>query len=65
MQIEACLNSWPLCPLSNDINDLEFLTPGHFLIGCAIVTRPQPDLMETKIGPLQRWRLVEKIKQDF
>ncbi|XP_055309622.1 uncharacterized protein LOC129573263 [Sitodiplosis mosellana] len=33
VRIESCLNSRPLCPLTSDIDDLDVLTPGHFLIG--------------------------------
>ncbi|GFV44291.1 uncharacterized protein TNCV_4117681 [Trichonephila clavipes] len=40
-QIEAVLNSRPLSPLSSDPNDLNPLTPGHFLTNCAISSFPE------------------------
>ncbi|GFT93534.1 integrase catalytic domain-containing protein [Trichonephila clavipes] len=41
-QIEAVLNSRPLSPLSSDPNDLNPLTPGHFLTNYAISSFPEP-----------------------
>ncbi|XP_070137887.1 uncharacterized protein [Drosophila bipectinata] len=41
-KIEACLNSRPLCPLTADINDLQVLTPAHFLIGDSMQSLPTP-----------------------
>ncbi|XP_044019538.1 uncharacterized protein LOC122859920 [Aphidius gifuensis] len=40
-QISAQLNSRPLCPMTNDPNDLEALTPGHFLISRAMTAIPE------------------------
>ncbi|XP_070155815.1 uncharacterized protein [Polyergus mexicanus] len=44
VQIEAVLNSRPLCPLSDDPEDLAPLTLGHFVIGAAPTTIPEPSL---------------------
>lgn len=38
--IEACLNSRPLTPASASSDDVEALTPGHFLIGVSLLSLP-------------------------
>lgn len=62
-EIEACLNSRPLCPIDNI--SLQTLTPGHFLIGEALVTVPNPNLRDTKISNLTRWQFTQKLLNDF
>ncbi|GFU53404.1 integrase catalytic domain-containing protein [Trichonephila clavipes] len=55
VQIEAVLNSRPICPLSNDPNDVETLTPAHFLVGSSLVAVPDPDYTEIPMNRLSRW----------
>lgn len=49
VRIESCLNSRPICPLTSDIDDLACLTPGHFLIGDALLSLPEPPLPESSL----------------
>nr|XP_012136214.1 PREDICTED: uncharacterized protein LOC105661951 [Megachile rotundata] len=45
-QIESCLNSRPLSPISSDPYDLNPLTLGHFLTGIALCALPEENLIE-------------------
>jgi hypothetical protein len=62
-KVEACVNSRPITPLSNDPNDLEALTPGHFLIGRPLLASPHK-MIDEQI-PYKRWKLVKKLEQDL
>ncbi|XP_045447930.1 uncharacterized protein LOC123656267 isoform X1 [Melitaea cinxia] len=64
-QIEAILNSRPLLPMSSDISDLTYLTPGHFLIGAPLTSIPEPNLSDININRLKFWQICTKIKQEF
>jgi hypothetical protein len=50
---------------SDDPNDFKVLTPGHFLIGRPLNSRPQNDLCDTLDNLLNRWQLVQKSFQHF
>ncbi|GBO22435.1 hypothetical protein AVEN_81875-1 [Araneus ventricosus] len=63
--IEACLNSRPLCPISEDPSEQSVLTPGHFIIGTALTTRPEENLLDEKISSLKRWKLTQQLFQSF
>lgn len=60
VQIEACLNSRPLQPLSTDISDLTPLTPSHFLIGDSLLSQPDENVTDAKISSLERYKLLAK-----
>ncbi|XP_073950917.1 uncharacterized protein [Choristoneura fumiferana] len=61
-QIEACMNSRPLCHLTEDPQD-EYLTPGHFLVGDSLISRPQTD--SEHINLPKRWQLVQNMNKYF
>lgn len=65
IEIEASLNSRPLCVLSSDPNDINALTPGHFLTGGPINSVPEPSLLNINENRLDRWHLLVKMVQDF
>lgn len=63
--IEACMNSRPLTPLSDDPSDFDALTPGHFLIGNPITALPQPTLIDVPINRLTRYQHLIQMNQHF
>ncbi|KAJ8703598.1 hypothetical protein PYW07_017522 [Mythimna separata] len=59
-QLEGCLNSRPLCPLKEDPEDIDFLTPAHFL-----ASGPTLTIFETENDLRTRWHMVQKIYKDI
>ncbi|XP_055522497.1 uncharacterized protein LOC129716687 [Wyeomyia smithii] len=64
-QVESCLNSRPLTQMSDDPEDLQPLTPGHFLVGSALQSLPSADYTNTNYGRLNMWEAAQKRLQDF
>lgn len=63
-RIEAALNSRPLTPMSSSSQDLDYLTPGHFLIGQPLLAVPEtPVSEETRL--ISRWKLLNQCCQAF
>ncbi|XP_063994494.1 uncharacterized protein LOC135172057 [Diachasmimorpha longicaudata] len=64
-QVEAILNSRPLCPINNDPQDTTALTPGHFIIGGSLTAIPEPSLEHINTDRLNRWQLITQKVQNF
>lgn len=64
-QVEACLNSRPLTPMSSEPSDMEPLTPAHFLIGGPMFLHPEPDLSNENPNRLLKWNAVQGLMQTF
>jgi hypothetical protein len=64
-EIEACLNSRPLCSLSDDPLSPTYLSPGHFLIGEPLTQLPSVDYTNVKCNRLSRWQMYQQQLQQF
>ncbi|XP_058448954.1 uncharacterized protein LOC131428912 [Malaya genurostris] len=64
-QIECCLNSRPIVPMSDDANDYEVLTPGHFLVGTALKAVPDNNVIDIPFNRLRQWQQTQKLYQQL
>ena len=60
-QTEVFLNSRPLMPLPQPEDDIEALTPGHFLIGGYIKALQDPPQSFHNLSLLQRWHCCQTL----
>ena len=65
IQVEATLNSRPITTMSEDPQDLQPLTPGHFLAGRPLIALPEPSLEDVPENRLSRWQRVQRLSQQF
>jgi len=64
-EISANLNSLPPCPISENAESLEVLTPAHFLKGSSYTKFPEPDITHLSEGRLSTWQRVTQMQQQF
>ncbi|XP_076302047.1 uncharacterized protein LOC143220243 [Lasioglossum baleicum] len=64
-QVEACLNSRPISPLTDDPHDFTVLTPGHFLIGVPLTTVPEETVLNANENRLARYQRVRHMYEHF
>uniref|UniRef100_A0ABD2VW65 DUF5641 domain-containing protein n=1 Tax=Trichogramma kaykai TaxID=54128 RepID=A0ABD2VW65_9HYME len=55
----------PLTELSYNPKDKLPLTPGHFLVGEPTTSIPEPNLINEKISPANRWDMISKLRDIF
>lgn len=64
-QIEACLNSRPLYPLTEDPQDDEMLTPNHLLFGYETGALTEPCSADIPDRTTNRYQMIQKLHNSF
>ena len=63
--VESLVNSRPLTIVSDDVNDLEALTPSHFLLGRGNFNLAPTTISEDQIDDRARWKQVQAMTNQF
>jgi len=64
-EVESILNSRPLTPLSEDVEDFECLTPNHLLLGRQSSSQPPGVFYELDMSLRKRWRQSQYLADQF
>lgn len=64
-QIESIMNSRPLLPITDDPDDLDVLTPAHFLLGTSATALPDPDVSNVPASRLTHYQQLQMHVQQF
>lgn len=64
-QIQSSLNSRPICSLTDDVEDLNILTPGHFIVGKSPTTLPEESLLDINENRLTKLQRTQQMFQNF
>ncbi|GFS91796.1 integrase catalytic domain-containing protein [Trichonephila clavipes] len=62
-EFKAEIDALKKVPLSDNINEYEVLTPGHFIIGRPISAIPEPAILDISDNRLSRWQYTTKCVQ--
>lgn len=64
-EIEACLNSRPLYPQTEDPKDGQVLTPNHLVFAYKSATLPEPCSLTVPTRPVNRYPFLQRLLADF
>ncbi|XP_068158907.1 uncharacterized protein [Drosophila tropicalis] len=64
-KVEACLNSRPISPMSEDPTDSLALTPGHFLVGGPLLSVTEPEIKDQVSSIINWWQRLKAVSQHF